>query len=82
LIASDTITDVNLDEIVENHILSGAALTAVLKEDKISEETSKVINPSSLAVIQAERCVLIFSCRHFFFLYYSLLGRSRRVSVK
>lgn len=49
MIACDTITDVNLDEIVENHILSEAALTAVLKEDKISEETSKVINPSSLA---------------------------------
>lgn len=55
MIACDTITDVNLDEIVENHILSEAALTAVLKEDKISEETSKVINPSSLAVIQKKR---------------------------
>lgn len=56
MIACDTIADVNFDEIVENHILSGAALTAVLKEDKISAETSKVINPSSLAVTQAERC--------------------------
>ncbi|KAL4450465.1 hypothetical protein ABPG74_019363 [Tetrahymena malaccensis] len=49
LIACDSITDLSLDDVIEQHILTGAYLTAVLKEDKVDEENNKVINPSSSA---------------------------------
>ncbi len=52
LIASDTITDINLDDLTDEHLLRNASISIVYKSDKVEEtpDGPKILNPSSFEV--------------------------------